>query len=344
MNNRRILALTCAAATAAAALVVPSAGAATVGEPNDGVCSFKVNDAERKYINSLSRDVSLGVVADNARWASAFETTFPEAADTVAEFLEMFNGGYVNYFNNNLEANADQWANRISDATGAGFEASREYFMQVWNSAATSDHQALNMNTYWSIVDQAVSSGQITEPVRDGFEEFKAIPARAELETQRAKELPSMPKDKLTQFVAAYDSQDEVKQARRVAALMTAFEDARKTCQQGGGTALLPTDGPNPDTPTTTPTTYTAPPSQPGNSRDSVTKTYTEGPAKITTTTRGNMTSVNISVSQTTPKQQPAAKQTNGGSSASPGVIIGVIVAILVALGAAGAAFAVSNQ
>lgn len=343
MKNRRIVTLTCAAATAVAVFVVPSAGAATVGEPNEGVCSFKVNDAERRYVDSLSRDVSLGVVADKARWATAFEQTFPEAADTVAEFQEMFTGSYVNYFNNNLEANADNWANRIADATGAGYEASREYFMQVWNSAATSDHQALNMSTYWSIVDQALSSGTITEPVRDGFEEFEIIPDRAELEAQRAQELPSMPKDKLSQYVAAYDSQDEVEQARRVAALMVAFEDARKVCQQGGGNALLPTDGPNPDTPTTTPTPYTPPPSQPGNSRDSVTKTYTEGTTRVTTTTQGNMTSVNVSVSKTTPKHQPASQETSG-SSASTGVIIGVIVAILVAFGAAGAAFAMSDR
>lgn len=341
-ENRRIVALTCAAATAAAAFVVPSAGAATVGQPSDGVCSLKVNDAERKYIDSLDRSVGIGAVDERARWASAFEQLYPAAPETVAPFLELYTGSYVNYFNSNLEANIEMWAQRVAEDTGADIDSSRAYFTQVWNSAAVSDHQAFDMTKYWDIIDTAVSNGEITVPARDGFAEFALIPDRKGLVEQQSRDYPAMPKDQVEAWVDAYEQLPDVKQARRVSRLMVAFEEARQTCAAGGGNALLPTDGPNPDLQTTTPSTsvYKTPAQQPGRTNDSVTHTVTNG--NVTTTVTTNMK--NISVSQTTHRTEQTANTTSGGSSASTGVIIGVIVAILVALGAAGAAFALSDQ
>ena len=154
-----------------------------------------------------------------------------------------------------------------------------------------------------------------------------------------------MPKDQVEAWVDAYEQLPDVKQARRVARLMVAFEEARKTCAEGGGDALLPTDGTNPDAPTTTPTTSTSevPSGQAGKSRDTVTHTLVNGNVTATVTTdTDKMTS--LTVSQTTHRTEQTADTTSGGSSASTGAIIGVIVAILVALGAAGAAFALSDQ
>ena len=343
LKNRRIVALTCAVATAAAAFVVPSAGAATVGEPSDGVCSLKVNDAERKYIDSLDRSVGIGASDERARWASAFEELYPTAPDTVAPFLELFTGSYVTYFNSNLEANIEMWAQRVAEDTGADIDSSRAYFTQVWNSAAVSDHQAFDMTKYWDIIDTAVSNGEITVPARDGFAEFALIPDREGLVEQQSRDYPAMPKDQVEAWVDAYEQLPDVKQARRVSRLMVAFEEARQTCAAGGGNALLPTDGPNPDLQTTTPSTsvYKTPAQQPGRTNDSVTHTVTNGNVTTTVTT-SRMT--NISVSQTTHRTEQTMEAASGGSSASTGVIIGVIVAILVALGAAGAAFALSDQ
>ena len=343
LKNRRIVALTCAVATAAAAFVVPSAGAATVGEPSDGVCSLKVNDAERKYIDSLDRSVGVGASDERARWASAFEELYPAASETVAPFLELFTGSYVTYFNSNLEANIEMWAQRVAEETGADIDSSRAYFTQVWNSAAVSDHQAFDMTKYWDIIDTAVSNGEITVPARDGFAEFALIPDREGLVEQQSRDYPAMPKDQVEAWVDAYEQLPDVKQARRVSRLMVAFEEARQTCAAGGGNALLPTDGPNPDLQTTTPSTsvYKTPAQQPGRTNDSVTHTVTNGNVTTTVTT-SRMT--NISVSQTTHRTEQTMEAASGGSSASTGVIIGVIVAILVALGAAGAAFALSDQ
>lgn len=322
---------------------MPSAGAATVGEPSDGVCSLKVNDAERKYIDSLDRSVGLGASDERARWASAFEQLYPAAPDTVAPFLELFTGSYVTYFNSNLEANIEMWAQRVAEDTGADIDSSRAYFTQVWNSAAVSDHQAFDMTQYWDIIDTAVSNGEITVPARDGFAEFALIPDREELVEQQSRDYPAMPKDQVEAWVDAYEQLPDVQQARRVSKLMVAFEDARTTCAAGGGNALLPTDGPNPDTPTTTPSKnpYKTPTQQPGRSNDSVTHTVTTG--NVTASVTSNRVT-SISVSQTTPKTEKTADTVSGGSSASPGVIIGVIMAILVALGAAGAAFALGDQ
>ena len=322
---------------------MPSAGAATVGEPSDGVCSLKVNDAERKYIDSLDRSVGIGASDERDRWASAFEELYPTAPDTVAPFLELFTGSYVTYFNSNLEANIEMWAQRVAEDTGADIDSSRAYFTQVWNSAAVSDHQAFDMTKYWDIIDTAVSNGEITVPARDGFAEFALIPDREGLVEQQSRDYPAMPKDQVEAWVDAYEQLPDVKQARRVARLMVAFEEARQTCAAGGGNALLPTDGPNPDLQTTTPSTsvYKTPAQQPGRTNDSVTHTVTNGNVTTTVTT-SRMT--NISVSQTTHRTEQTMEAASGGSSASTGVIIGVIVAILVALGAAGAAFALSDQ
>lgn len=251
-ENRRIVALTCAAATAAAVVVVPSAGAATVGQPSDGVCSFKVNNAERKYIETLDRGVGIGAVDERTRWASAFEQLYPAAPEVVAPFLELFNGSYMNYFNSNLDSNIETWAQRVAEGTGADIDSSRMYFTQVWNSAAVSGHQSFDMTMYWGVIDNAITTGEITVPVRDGFAEFELIPQRDELIAQQTRDYPAMPKDKVKAWVDAYEQLPDVKQARRVARLMVAFEEARNTCSAGGGVALLPTDGPNPDTLTTT--------------------------------------------------------------------------------------------
>lgn len=320
---------------------MPSAGAATVGQPSDGVCSLKVNDAERKYIDSLDRSVGIGASDERARWASAFEQLYPAAPDTVAPFLELFTGSYVTYFNSNLEANIEMWAQRVAEDTGADIDSSRTYFTQVWNSAAVSDHQAFDMTKYWETVDSAVQTGTVTEPVRDGFAEFALIPEREGLIAQQSKAHPAMPQDQVEAWVDAYEQLPEVQQARRVARLMVAFEQARQTCAAGGGNALLPTDGTNPDTPTTpAPNTYVTPSEQPGRDRNTTSQTITTGNVTTTVTTNTK----NISVSQTTHRTEQTADTTSGGSSASTGVIIGVIVAILVALGAAGAAFALSDQ
>lgn len=314
-----------------------------MGEPSEGVCSLKVNDPERKFIDSLDRSVGIGAVEERTRWASAFEQLYPTAADTVAPFLELYTGSYVTYFNSNLEANIEMWAQRVAENTGADIDSSRAYFTQVWNSAAVSDHQAFDMTKYWDIVNNAVQSGEITVPTRDGFAEFALIPDRDELIEQQSRDYPAMPKDQVEAWVDAYEQLPDMKQARRVARLMVAFEEARKTCAEGGGNATLPTDGPNPDAPTTTPTTSTSevPSGQAGRSRDTVTHTLVNGNVTATVTT-DKMTS--LTVSQTTHRTEPTADTTSGGSSASTGAIIGVIVAILVALGAAGAAFALSDQ
>lgn len=324
---------------------MPSAGAATVGEPSEGVCSLKVNDPERKFIDSLDRSVGIGAVEERTRWASAFEQLYPTAADTVAPFLELYTGSYVSYFNSNLEANIEMWAQRVAEGTGADIDSSRAYFTQVWNSAAVSDHQAFDMTKYWDIVDNAVQSGEITVPARDGFAEFALIPDRDGLIKQQSRDYPAMPKDQVEAWVDAYEQLADVKQARHVARLMVAFEEARKTCAEGGGNATLPTDGPNPGAPTTTPTTstYGVPSGQAGKSKDTVTHTLVNGNVTATVTTAADKMT-GLTVSQTTHRTEQTADTTSGGSSASTGAIIGVIVAILVALGAAGAAFALSDQ
>ena len=85
LNNRRITALALTAATAAAALSVPSAGATTVGEPKDGVCTFTMNAAEKDFVSSLPRTLSPGPVQDVQHWIDAFETCLLYTSDAADE-------------------------------------------------------------------------------------------------------------------------------------------------------------------------------------------------------------------------------------------------------------------
>ena len=94
LNKRRIAALALTATTAAAVTAVPSADAATVGKPENGVCSLQMSIAEKDFAAALPRDLRSPQAQQKQQWTNAFEVAFPEAAPIAQEFLEAFNGPY----------------------------------------------------------------------------------------------------------------------------------------------------------------------------------------------------------------------------------------------------------
>lgn len=317
LNNRRITALTLTVATAAAALSVPSAGATTVGEPQDGVCTFTMNAAEKDFASSLPRTLSPDPVQDTQHWIDAFEVAFPQAEPISQEFVDLFQGSYVSVFNNDLENNFDRWAQRYVDA-GIDEPAARWYFVQLWNSKALSDHTGMDIAAFWSDVDTAMTHGEISGLT--GQEPYRKIELTQDAKlTEAQAQMSVAQRDK---WVAAYKASPGVIDAGRVAKFRDAFIDARDTCTNGGGVVLLPTDGANPDAPTAPTTTPTAAPPQNGELKTQYNK-------------------VSISVSQTVNKSAPA-NQSNSGSST--GAIVGIVIALLVILGGgAAAAFAMGG-
>lgn len=323
LNNRRITALALAAATAAAAFSVPSAGATTVGEPKDGVCTFTMNAAEKDFVSSLPRTLSPGPVQDVQHWIDAFETAFPQTQPISQEFLDLFQGSYIEVFNNDLENNIDRWTQRYV-AAGIDEPAAHWYFEQLWNSKAVSGHTGMDMTAFWADVDKAMISGEIAGLTgQEPYQKFELTTNKKVTEAQAA-----MSKEQKDKWVDAYKASQGVIDADRVAEFRDAFIEARETCANGGGVVLLPTDGPNPDsgkvTPTSAPTPL--PPTQNG------------GP---TTTARQE---VNIEVSTTVNKVDPASKKTQAQSGSSTGAIVGIVIALLVILGGgAAAAFAMGG-
>lgn len=323
LNNRRITALALTAATAAAALSVPSAGATTVGEPKDGVCTFTMNAAEKDFVSSLPRTLSPGPVQDVQHWIDAFETAFPQTQPISQEFLDLFQGSYVEVFNNDLENNIDRWTQRYV-AAGIDEPAARWYFVQLWNSKALSDHTGMDMTAFWADVDKAMSRGEIAGLTgQEPYQKFELTTNKKVTDAQSA-----MSKAQKDKWVAAYTASQGVIDADRVAKFRDGFIDARDTCANGGGVVLLPTDGANPDADkvaTTTPTS-TAP-------------TQNGGPKSNT-----HKQEVNISVSTTVNKADSASKNTQAQSGSSTGAVIGIVVALLVILGGgAAAAFAMGG-
>lgn len=323
LNNRRITALALTAATAAAALSVPSAGATTVGEPKDGVCTFTMNAAEKDFVSSLPRTLSPGPVQDVQHWLDAFETAFPQTQPISQEFLDLFQGGYVEVFNNDLENNIDRWTQRYV-AAGIDEPAAHWYFVQLWNSKALSDHAGMDMTAFWADVDKAMTTGEIAGLTgQEPYQKFELTPNKKVTEAQAA-----MSKEQKDKWVAAYKASQGVIDADHVAKFRDGFIDARDTCANGGGAVLLPTDGANPDADkvaTTTPTS-TAP-------------TQNGGPKS-----NGHKQEVNISVSTTVNKIDTASKNTQAQSGSSTGAIVGIVIALLVILGGgAAAAFAMGG-
>lgn len=321
LNNRRITALALTAATAAAALSVPSAGATTVGKPKDGVCTFTMNAAEKDFVSSLPRTLSPGPVQDVQHWIDAFETAFPQTQPISQEFLDLFQGSYVEVFNNDLENNIDRWTQRYV-AAGIDEPAAHWYFEQLWNSKAVSGHTGMDMTAFWADVDKAMTSGEIVGLTgQEPYQKFELTTNKKVTDAQSA-----MSKAQKDKWVAAYKASQGVIDADHVAKFRDGFIDARDTCANGGGVVLLPTDGANPDADkvTTTPTS-TAPP-QNGAPR---------------TTSRQE---VSISVSTTVNKADLASKKTQAQSGSSTGAIVGIVIALLVILGGgAAAAFAMGG-
>lgn len=365
-NNRRIAALSCAAAIGAGAFVVPSAKAATVEKPENGVCKFNMNSAERAYLDSLPHNVSTGDSAIRDRWLNAFERAFPQAAPVTEEFLELAaSPSYVNLLNRNPEANTKIWVNKYVDQ---GIDASiAEFYFTYgpWNNVTTSGHDGYDFEALWGPITAAAKDGVIKAPSRDDrYPETQRIPDREGLIEAKTARFPSAPKDQITAWVDAYNSTEETSQARRVAEFQLAFDDARKACAQGGGIVLLPTDGTNPDKAKTQPSEPTAPATAQGEQVSKPTTSYSattptpkptpkpgststtvtvnaNGTSTSVTTTSGHSESINVSA--TTSRDVSAnsgASNTSKSTGSGTGAVIGIIVVLLVVLGGAGAAYA----
>lgn len=340
MNQaRRISALACVAALTAGAYAVPSANAATVGAPKDGVCALSLTDGERSYLQSLPRVDQ----ADYGRTlaARAFETAFPDAARE-GKKLSDDPGAFAAAFGDNPSATSDRWIKRIAD-TGVDYDAASFYVGYLFDTALIEVHASPALLKFWEQVDRATTNGTINASAGDEVSDVnESFLSGSEFAAKLAKSYPSMPAAQRDAWTAAYTASQATQDAQRVGAFQAAFTQTRIMCGLGGGVAKLPTD-------VEQGVTYSATPVRtPENS----TTTFTEGNTTVTTTVSGTArttVSANVNISSfadtdikpsTQATVEPVAAKTSG---TNVGAIIGVIVAILAVVGIGGAAFALTR-
>lgn len=332
-KTRRISALACVAALTAGAYAVPSANAATVGAPRDGVCALSLTDGERSYLQSLPR-------IDQADYATtltaqAFEAAFPAAAEEGKEVSD----NYVTWatrFGDNPDATTNEWVKRLS-ATGVDESAARFYFGYLLDSALVEVHASPALLKFWEQVDQAKKTGTITASAGDGVSDVpEFIPSNAEFAENLKKAHPSMPAAQRNAWATAYAKAPGTIDAQRVAAYQAAFTQARIMCGLGGGEIALPSN-------TEQGVTYSATPSK--TQTPTKTTTITDGNTKVTVTASVNVSSfADKEITPVTPTGtktvEPAAGKVSG---TNVGAIIGIIAAILAVVGIGGAAFAMTR-
>lgn len=338
-HTRRITALACVAALTAGAHAVPSANAATVGAPKDGVCALSLTDGERSYLESLPRVDQ----ADYGRTltARAFETAFPDAAREGKKLTDDPRA-LAAAFGGNPLGTTDNWVDRIAD-TGVGHEAADFYVGYLLDTALVEVHASPALLKFWEQVDQATTNGTINASAGDEVSDVdESFLSGSQFAAKLAKSYPSMPAAKRDAWTAAYSTSKATQDAQRVGAYQAAFTQARIMCGLGGGVAKLPSD-------VEQGVTYSATPTRtPANS----TTTFTDGNTTVTTTVSGaarTTVSANVIVSSFAdtdikPKTQatvePAAATVSG---TNVGAIVGIIVAILAVVGIGGAAFAMTR-
>lgn len=325
LNKRRIAALALTATTAAAVTAVPSADAATVGKPINGVCSLQMSIAEKDFAAALPRDLRSPQAQQKQQWTNAFEVAFPEAAPIAQEFLEAFNGPYFRQFHANRNAETARWEDRIATAANVDPAGAKWYFTEIMNSVLVSseDGLALDHVEFWRVVDDALESGTInaTDP-RDIYPAFPQEISDSRLEDT----LADMPADQRKKWVNAHASSKEAMGSVNAAQFRDAFKKAREACANGGGSVTLPV-APKPTTP------YNVPPVQRGKDKPGKT-TEPSTPTESKTTTN---ISVDFSTSVERQKNEPQA-------SMPVGAIIGIVVALLTIIGGAGAAFVMGGR
>lgn len=319
LNNRKLPATVCAAALLTGALTATTAEAAIVGGANAGElgvnrCQFQLGEQELAFLDSFTFSTDTQYV--NTAWVEAFEATFPEAAkvgDSVRRKLQ----------NETLKAVvAEDYDGFVEPLTeklvtlGVDRAAADWYVGEVLNDVFTEPNVGLDQQQFAADVTAARTGGYIDAPrPTDVYELGERIPTGVELVNALRAEYPDMDRAQLTQWANTFDQSPEADNARKAQRFQEAFVKARELCAKGGnGTVAFPTA--------------------------SETDTYS-GPANAQGGT----------LDDGAPSSKPrtevdAASQTNKSSAGElgTGAIVGIVLAVLAALGVAGAAFALLNS
>lgn len=348
-------ALACGAALTAGAVAIPSADAAQVKAPENGVCQLRLNSTEEEFLNSLNRTENPYVLEQ--LYLAALGEAFPEVRDLAGEYSERINNDreYRGWFNRNFEAGITEYVDKMA-GTGLDRQIARWYFTWIMDDHITAHDNRRDVVQFWENVDAFQKDGTITASNGMQFEDVVvSVPNRAEFLDIMVSEYPDAPKEQLTQWADAWENNEEVRNASRVAQFQSAFRNARLMCSVGGGYLLMPTDGPNPDAARAT-ATFGAPQTEDAaapateTEQKRVNVRNIDGPratGTITTTTTSKNVEVDVAltIDQKSDKSfEPVASGNGkkaGSTSDNTGMIIGIIVAVLAVLGiAGGAAFA----
>lgn len=313
-NNRRISATVCGAALLAGTLTVPTAQAATVGEPverqsGDTTCSIELNAAEQAHFETLVSQLS-SETETNAR-IKGFESLNPligKTGDGLRAKLSTAEG--IADLQRNYDATLSKLADGLAAKTGVDRAAAFWYFTAVVNPFLVDTQRGVLAYT-----EDAIYAGEIA-PLSAG--DVDEVPVYNELgiAAELRYTFPGMSNADITRWADAYVATSEIELLKQAATFQESFNNARALCDKSGGIELLPTkdNTTNPDLKTVS--TYSAlPGTTPLDSG-------TEKPSDID------------GVKKTV---------TSEASDKNTGIIIGVIVALLAVLGIGVAAFALGR-
>lgn len=323
LNNRKISATLCGAALLAGALSVPTAQAATVGEPVVGdsgetTCTISLNEAEKAHFETLT-------AAYNARTEStaritSFTEVYPVAGRVVAGLEQrLSNEADLAKFHANPLGTVESLAAGLAKQ-GVDRDAAFDVLMAVADPFLLDTPPSPLRFT-----EEAILAGTIT-PLTTGDVDRIEVLSEADFATEIASRYPNMAKEDAAKWAKAYSETAEIHLVKQAASLQVAFNMARELCGKQGGSILLPTkeNSVNPDLEVTPYSTQGK--DLPKDALDSGTSNTTSD----NTTSEERVDSVN-------------ATATDQASSKSTGIIIGVVVAVLAVLGIGAAAFAMNR-
>lgn len=323
LKNLKLPAAVCGAALLAGAVAATPAEAATVGgavainaqgEPDYNRCQMQLSDAELAFLDSFTF-IQDSQYLDTAL-LKAFEATFPDAkrvGDSTRKVLQ--NDAFRATVFDDFEGFVAPLTNRLVEL-GIDRAAADWYVREVADELLTETNTGKDQQKFIADVTAARDGGYIDAPrPTDVYELGERIPTGVELVNSLRAEYPDMDRAQLTQWANTFDQSPEADNARKAQRFEEAFVNARELCAKGGnGTVAFPTESQV--------DTYSGPSNAEGGTLD-------DGAPSSEPRTEVD------AASQT--------KKSSGGELGT-GAIVGIVLAVLAALGVAGAAFALLNS
>lgn len=335
LNNPRIPATVCGAALLAGVATVAPAEAAVVSGPvaieatqgsNFNRCEIQFTDEERAFVEEVEFVNDASFI--EAAWLDAFEVTFPDAkklGDATRKRLQ--NPTFQAIVIDDLEGFISTLVNHLKEK-GIDEAAASWYVDELIEEAFTDPNTGLDQRNFQADLEIALTEGYIDAPREtDLYDGGMAIPSSTQLLADLKKQYPGMDSEQLEAWVEAFDQSATVANARKAQQVQNAFQNARVLCARGkSGAVAFPT--------AETTTTYSGASLADNTAIDGAIDDGVGSSQPREENVEEEAGEKDGENDTTAPAGQSSVKNLDTGA------VIGIIAAVLAALGIAGAAFA----